>query len=132
MVTYDCGVIGEFEHTPPIMKENQNPQVVIVCYIGECKEILELDYGGIEMAILLCSWVQPRTCGPHVGMNFFLIWIHSYEFEKIASNSRATIYFFFTSFTSFLFRLCTRSWMENSSTKGCKVSKRGWFECGSC
>lgn len=39
-----------------------------ICYVGECIEILELDYGGAKVAVLLCSWVQSRTCGPHVGM----------------------------------------------------------------
>lgn len=68
MVTYDCGVIGEFEHTPPISKENQNPQDVTICYVGECIEILELDYGGAKVAVFLCSWVQSRTREPHVGM----------------------------------------------------------------
>ncbi len=67
MVTYDCGVLGEFEHTPPITK-NQIPQVMTICYIGECKEILELDYGGTKVVVLLCSWVQPRTHGPHARM----------------------------------------------------------------
>jgi len=69
MVTYNCGVLGEFEHTPPIMEENQNPQVVIVRYIRECKEILELNYGGTKVVVLLCSWVQPRTHGLHVKKN---------------------------------------------------------------
>jgi hypothetical protein len=41
---------------------------VTIRYIGECKEILELDYGGTKVVVFLCSSVQPRTHGPHVGM----------------------------------------------------------------
>ncbi len=57
MVPYDSGVARQFEHMPPITRENQHPTPQIVQYIGECQEILELDYDLIKVHILLCYWV---------------------------------------------------------------------------
>jgi hypothetical protein len=59
------------------MEENQNPQAVAICYTWECKEILELDYGGTKVVVLLCSWVQPRTHGPHAKNE------HGYTFVNL-------------------------------------------------
>jgi hypothetical protein len=41
------------------------PEYVI--YIGECKEILELDYNVTKVPMLLCSWVQPNMCSVHAS-----------------------------------------------------------------
>lgn len=67
MVTYDFGVMGEFEHTPPITLENPNPKVELVTYIGECKEILKLYYGLTKVIMLLCFWVSTGTHGANVS-----------------------------------------------------------------
>ncbi len=45
MVSYDYGVIAKFEHTPTNTHDNRNAQPETIRYLGECKEILELDYG---------------------------------------------------------------------------------------
>lgn len=58
MATYNSRVIGEFEHTPCVTRATRNPTTIRVSYVGECKEILELDYGVIEVPVLLCSWAQ--------------------------------------------------------------------------
>jgi hypothetical protein len=68
MVTYDCGVMNQFEHSPPMTKENPNPEVELIDYVGECQEILELDYGFIKVNVLLCTWVQPSTQRAHIRM----------------------------------------------------------------
>jgi hypothetical protein len=57
MVTYDFQVARQFEHMPLVTRENQHPTPQIVQYIGECREILELDYDLIVFPILLCYWV---------------------------------------------------------------------------
>lgn len=51
----------------PIIVKNPNPICQIVSYIKECKEILQLDYGLTKVLVLLCSWVQARTHGPHAN-----------------------------------------------------------------
>jgi hypothetical protein len=68
MVTYDFGVMVEFEHLLPSIQNNPNLGFALVPYIGECKEILELDYGGTMVPMLLCSWLQARTWGIHAAM----------------------------------------------------------------
>jgi hypothetical protein len=62
MVTYDSGVLGEFEHTPSPTRTNPNPTHEQVTCVGECKEILKLDYEATRVPILLCSWVRATTC----------------------------------------------------------------------
>jgi hypothetical protein len=57
MITYDLGVIGEFEHTSFALRGNPTPTLEQICYIGECKKILELDYGLAKVIVLLYSWV---------------------------------------------------------------------------
>ncbi len=42
MVTYDYGVMGDFDQTPP---EPNQIGAEMIRYIGECRKILELDYG---------------------------------------------------------------------------------------
>jgi hypothetical protein len=37
MITYDLGVIGEFEHTSFASRGNPTPTLERICYIGECK-----------------------------------------------------------------------------------------------
>lgn len=68
MVTYDCGVLGQFEHTQPITWDNPKPIMESMTYIGECQEIIELDYGMTKVPILLCSWVQTTGRGANVSM----------------------------------------------------------------
>ncbi len=36
MVTFDCGVMNQFERTPPMTKENPNPEAEPIYYVGEC------------------------------------------------------------------------------------------------
>jgi hypothetical protein len=36
--------------------------------MGECKEILKLDYGFTKVLVLLCYWVQAKTCGYNASM----------------------------------------------------------------
>jgi hypothetical protein len=67
MATYNLGVVGEFEHTPCVTKATYNPIIIQVNYVGECKEILELDYGLTKAPIVLCSWVWGTTNGIQVG-----------------------------------------------------------------
>jgi hypothetical protein len=57
MVMYNLSMLGEFEHTPSPMRTNPNSAHEQVSYIGECKEILKLDYGATRVPIILCSWV---------------------------------------------------------------------------
>lgn len=56
MVTYNSGVLREFKHTPSPTRTNPNSAHEHT-YIGECKEILKLNYGATRVPILLCSWV---------------------------------------------------------------------------
>ncbi len=67
MATYDSRVVGEFEHTPCVSMAIRNPIIIWVSYVGECKEILELDYGVTKVLVLLCSWVWATTSGIQVG-----------------------------------------------------------------
>jgi hypothetical protein len=57
MVTYDYGVLGVFERTQPITRDNPNQISEFVTYTRECQEILILDYGMTKVPMLLCSWV---------------------------------------------------------------------------
>jgi len=54
MATYDLGIMDQFEHTPPTTMENQNHGSELKVYVGECNEILELDYEVIKVNVLLC------------------------------------------------------------------------------
>jgi hypothetical protein len=45
MATYNLGVVGEFEHTPCVTRATPNFATIWMSYVGECKKILELDYG---------------------------------------------------------------------------------------
>jgi hypothetical protein len=65
--TYDVGVMAEFEHLPPITRNNLDPQPEQMQHIGECKEVLKLHYGLTTMTILLCFYVQVTTCGAKGG-----------------------------------------------------------------
>jgi hypothetical protein len=61
MITYDLGMLGEFKHPLPTTQDNPHLCFESINYIGECKEILQLDYGPTKMVVLLCSWVQAKT-----------------------------------------------------------------------
>jgi hypothetical protein len=65
MVTYDYGVMGNFDQTPP---EPNQIGVEMICYIGECRKILGLDYGLTKVLVLFCSWVQTKIRGVHAAM----------------------------------------------------------------
>jgi hypothetical protein len=65
MVTYDYGVMGDFDQTPP---EPNQIGAEMIRYIGECRKILELDYGLTQILVLFCFWVQTKTHGVHVAM----------------------------------------------------------------
>ncbi len=49
MAIYNSWVIGEFEHTPRVTRATPNPTTIWVNYVGECKEVLELDYGVMKV-----------------------------------------------------------------------------------
>lgn len=69
MVTYDFGVMAEFEHTPTGTHDNQNLQLETIRYVREWKEILELDYGfETKVHVFLCFWIRARAHGLHVAM----------------------------------------------------------------
>jgi hypothetical protein len=53
MVAYDLGVIGEFKHTSSTLRGNPTPTPEWICYIGECKDIFELDYGLAKVTTIL-------------------------------------------------------------------------------
>jgi hypothetical protein len=55
MVTYDLGVSGEFVIFLVATWNNTPPSFESINYIGECLEILQLDYGHTNMGVLLCS-----------------------------------------------------------------------------
>jgi hypothetical protein len=68
MVTYDLGVLGEFEHFLVATRDNPHPSSESIDYVGECSENLQLNYGHTKVAVLLCSWVQARTQGAQAFM----------------------------------------------------------------
>ncbi len=72
VVTYDYGV---FEHTQPITRDNPNQISEFMTYTRECQEILELDYGVIQVPMLLCSWVQTTKHDAHATM-----WKNEFKF----------------------------------------------------
>jgi hypothetical protein len=40
MVIYNYGIMGQFEHTPPIVTNKQNHGFELKVYVGKCNEIL--------------------------------------------------------------------------------------------
>jgi hypothetical protein len=73
MATYNSGVVGEFEHTPCVTKPTRNAETIRVSYVGECKEIWELDYGVTKLPILLwaiTNGIQVGTKKDEFGFTF--------------------------------------------------------------
>jgi hypothetical protein len=80
LAIHDSRVIGEFEHTLCVIRATPNSATIWMSYVGECKVILELNYGVTKVHVLLYSWVQATTHDTHVGTKkdeFGFNFIHS-------------------------------------------------------
>jgi hypothetical protein len=62
--TFDSSVTATYMQLTRGTKDDANPRFVPVEYVGWVDEILELNYSGHCIIVLLCSWVKAKFGGP--------------------------------------------------------------------
>ncbi len=58
MTTCDRGVMTRFEHECVLGPNDQCPIFVKLEYVGWVEEILAINYGVLNIVVLLCNWVK--------------------------------------------------------------------------
>lgn len=68
LLTCDSGVAATFATPCRASSSDRNISMGNVEYIGSIEEIIGVDYGGWEIIVLYCNWVQAVMAGPRATM----------------------------------------------------------------
>ena len=66
--TCDSGVAATFRRPCRASLRDRNPVMAEVEYVGQIHEIVELNYGGLCVIVLLCSWIKANYRGSNATM----------------------------------------------------------------
>jgi hypothetical protein len=69
LTTYDNGVVATFEQACDSRPNDQKPIIAKLKYVGWVEEILELNYGVLNIVVLLCNWLKANYSGSSVTVN---------------------------------------------------------------
>jgi hypothetical protein len=61
--TCDLGIAATFRRPCRLGLRDHNHVVADIEYIGTLEEILELNYGGLSVIVLVCNWVKVNFHG---------------------------------------------------------------------
>ena len=62
-VSFDAGVAAIITQSCRSSRNDRNPVLADLQYVGIIKEILKVDYGHLKFNVLKCSWIKPDLAG---------------------------------------------------------------------